>query len=883
MPKIPLYARGQGSAVELATGRLGPAAPTGAFEAPGQALVRAGEAVGRVGTQFAKNAAEFQNAKNKLEFDFQMKQKQEQTRTLSKQFETEIFNESQDYIRTNTETDPFKAADTLKTQVYDPLIQRIDTLDLTDSQKTAIKASVNNKFAYQSADIKKSAHNLGTIQGGQTTNDTLEAGLGEAGTVSEISDLFGIVSRGKSDIREGTLAGQRGIAYSEKTFQKEAYLRFFSNGIANSDSVATLQKQRELIGSVPNMAESTKKTLEGLIAGREADIKANLRDDILGSILTGDLDESQMESAAAQLRTRGATEIRIEGKEGEDDLVIPFGGAGFDFLTSLANTLDRGIDDLQNEKNRSLIEEVSPTIVGMNRDQLETLVSDAQSASGQFEGASLTTRGVLERLAQDRLNTMDRELSSTIDSQKEALGNILIANKGIITENAAELIDQIGANIDIVSDENEQIGIDFDNFVNGIAMGGQVFSGIKFKSAADGNSAILQLREELKGADANEAAVLQTAIDSLTKMEADRQAQITNDPVKFIQTNRAPGQAPATTSELVTIQEGLGIAPVDIRVASDQQISTFQDQFRNPELTSREKSELGIQFITQFGVEHEGRVMRNLMNKGVLTLADTWIIANPDNAAGFDIDAANRPDIVKTLKAELGNTTVREIMDEVRVQNSEYTGSVIGGMSDTLISRGATGSRMLHITAMNGLIQNTAMYYMQDGKTTVSEAVEKAIDNVVNTQFAFGEVNGKPLRMLKGFEGQAAPISELLTRHVKSEPLREYITSIAEIPPLAGQSDEAARLQFMKDLSQGYWVTTSDHKGAYLVDQTGNMVPRKVPRDPLAVAGKVTAIRPDRAFITVRFEDLIPVIEETSQIRQLDQRRRAENRLRLFD
>lgn len=612
------------------------------------------------------------------------------------------------------------------------------------------------------------------------------------------------------------------------------------------------------------MAESTKKTLEGLIAGREADIKAGLRDDILGSILTGDLDESQMESAAAQLRTRGATEIRIEGKEGEDDLVIPFGGAGFDFLTSLANTLDRGIDDLQNEKNRSLIEEVSPTIVGMNRGQLEALVSDAQSASGQFEGASLTTRGVLERLAQDRLNTMDRELSSTIDSQKEALGNILIANKGIITENAAELIDQIGANIDIVSDENEQIGIDFDNFVNGIAMGGQVFSGIKFKSAADGNSAILQLREELKGADANEAAVLQTAIDSFTKMEADRQAQITNDPVKYIQTNRAPGQELATTSELVTIQEGLGIAPVDIRVASDQQISTFQDQFRNPELTSREKSELGIQFITQFGVEHEGRVMRNLMNKGVLTLADTWIIANPDNAAGFDIDAANRPDIVKTLKAELGNTTVREIMDEVRVQNGEYTGSVIGGMSDTVISRGATGSRMLHITAMNGLIQNTAMYYMQDGKTTVSEAVEKAIDNVVNTQFAFGEVNGKPLRMLKGFEGQAADISGLLNKHVSSEPLREYITSIAEIPPLAGQSEQAARIQFMKDLSQGYWVTTSDHKGAYLVDQTGNMVPRKVPRDPLAVAGKATAIRPDRAFITVRFDDLLPVIEQAN-------------------
>ena len=877
MPKIPLYAQGQGTAVELATGRLGPKAPSAAFEAPGQAVARAGEALGRAGTSYAQNAMRFEDARKKLEFDFQMKQKQEQTRNLTKKYEAAVFAQSQDYILGNTESDPFKAAENLARDVYTPLTSEIDALDVTDSQKTAIKGAVFSKFAYQHADIKKSAHNLGTLQGGQTTNDSLEAGLTEAGTASEVSDLFGIVSRMKQEIREGNFAGQRGIAYSEKTIQKEAYLRFFSNGIANSDSVATLQEQRDLIGSVPNIAESTKKTLEGLISGREADIKAGLRDNILGSILTGDFDESQMESAAAQLRTRGATEIRIEGKEGEDDLVIPFGGAGFDFLTSLANTLDRGIDDLQNEKNRSLIEEVSPTIVGMNRGQLEALVSDAQSASGQFEGALQTTRYLLERLAQDRLNTMDRELSSTIESQKEALGNILIANKGIFTENATELSNQISANIDIVSDENEQIGIDFDNFVNGIAMGGQVFSGIKFKSAADGNNAILQLTEELKGADANEAAVLQTAIDSLTKMEADRQAQITNDPVKFIQTNRAPGQELATTSELVTIQQGLGIAPVDIRVASDQQISTFQGQFRNPELTAREKSELGIEFITRFGVEHEGRVMRNLMNQGVLTLADTWIIANPDNAAGFDIDAANRPDIVKTLKAELGNTTVREIMDEVRVQNGEYTGSVIGGMSDTLISRGATGSRMLHITAMNGLIQNTAMYYMQDGKTTVSEAVAKAIDNVVNTQFSFAEVNGKPLRMLKGLEGQAEPISTLLSRHVTSEPLREYITSIAQIPPLAGQSDEAARLQFMKDLSQGYWVTTSDHKGAYLVDQTGNMVPRKIDPTPFG------PVDPKDAFITVRFDQLIPIMETYNKIEQLNRKREAMDRLRLFD
>ena len=109
MPKIPLYARGQGSAVELATGRLGPAAPTGAFEAPGQALARAGEAVGRAGTDYAKNAMQFENARNKLEFDFQMQRKNEQTKTLTNQFVTQAYEESDTYTLNNQISDQDKA------------------------------------------------------------------------------------------------------------------------------------------------------------------------------------------------------------------------------------------------------------------------------------------------------------------------------------------------------------------------------------------------------------------------------------------------------------------------------------------------------------------------------------------------------------------------------------------------------------------------------------------------------------------------------------------------------------------------------------------------------------------------------------------------------
>ena len=85
----------------------------------------------------------------------------------------------------------------------------------------------------------------------------------------------------------------------------------------------------------------------------------------------------------------------------------------------------------------------------------------------------------------------------------------------------------------------------------------------------------------------------------------------------------------ASTAQLIAFQRKMGIADVDIRVASNAQIEAFQGQFKDPSLSYNDKSKLGISFITSFGVENEGRVMRNLMSQGVLTLADTWIIANP--------------------------------------------------------------------------------------------------------------------------------------------------------------------------------------------------------------------------------------------------------------
>ena len=200
-------------------------------------------------------------------------------------------------------------------------------------------------------------------------------------------------------------------------------------------------------------------------------------------------------------------------------------------------------------------------------------------------------------------------------------------------------------------------------------------------------------------------------------------------------------------------------------------------------------------------------------------------------------------------------------MQEVMVQNAEYSGSIVGGASDSFVSRGATGSRMLHVTAMNTMIQNTAAYYMSTGEEDISAAVEKAVNTVVNSQFAFDEVNGKPFRMLKGLEGMSSEIGDVLQFYVDDDQIRGQIAGFAEIPPTGDPNIDGTQ-KYKEDLANAYWVTTSDHKSVYLVDQTGNMVKRRIDPGP-------TAISPSEAFVTIKLSDLVPIIKEIDSVTNL--------------
>lgn len=860
MPKIPLYAEGRGSAVDLATGRLGPQAPTGAFEAPGQATVRAAEALGRVGTEYAKNAMQFENARQKLEFDFQMQRKNEQTKTLSNQYTTRAYEQSDTYTLNSQEPDQDKAVSGLISSVQAPILTEIDTLDITDSQKTAIKDSVLKQMNFKVADAKKSAFRISNIQGAEAKSGKLSTIQSQISSASTYEEYAALTSEAMAIFDDAALSGQN-LGVSKNAFKQESLRLFYGNGIANADSFASLERQRTNVSGDNTLSSATKKTLIANIDSRDTQLKLDKQDEIIGTLLTANLSEEETASALAQLTSEGSQMIYIKRDDPEDDVLIEYDGAGNKFLASVARRFEQDVKSLAAQNNNDLVNQIFPTIAGMDRDELNQLIDEASTLTGRFEGSDRSIAALLTGDANRRLDTMDAELSAEIKADTTAIENKIINNKGIIDESTQTMIASVDGRLNQLSPDNQVPRTLFNETMDGLREAGVLYSSIKYGGPADIAAARRSIRDEINAATTTEEVrIAETKQRHFEAMAGDRAAQITNDPVKFIQDDRADQNLEAaTTSQLIDFQRKMGIADVDIRVASDAQISAFQSQFKDPSLSYVDKSKLGVAFITGFGVENEGRVMRNLMNQGVLTLADTWIIANPNNAGGFDIEAANKPGVVKELKSAIGTSAYNEIMQEVMVQNAEYSGSIVGGAADSIVSRGATGSRMLHVTAMNTMIQNTAAYYMNAGETDLTKAVERAVDTVVNSQFAFDEVNGKPFRMLKGLEGSSSQIGDILQFYVDDDQTRGVIAGFADIPPANDLTPDQAREKYQGDLAQAYWVTSSDHKTVYLVDQTGNMVKRRVDPGP-------TAISPQDAFVTIKMSDLLPVIKEMDEL-----------------
>jgi hypothetical protein len=324
------------------------------------------------------------------------------------------------------------------------------------------------------------------------------------------------------------------------------------------------------------------------------------------------------------------------------------------------------------------------------------------------------------------------------------------------------------------------------------------------------------------------------------------------DPVGYLELNKGP----LSVSERINLQRQMGVAEVNIRLASTAEIKSFKEEYGFAE-NYAEKSRIGNEFIQRFGAGNETMVMRNLMNQGVISVVDSLIIANPDNAYMFDVDAANAQTSIESFKQRLTKDQRDSTTTAVRAELEEYSNSIIGGGFDDVLSRTATDKRAAHVFAMADIIQNTAMYYQSIRNISPEDAAKEATNAVINSQYAFTTVNNSQIRLKKGLEAVAEPIGAILQSSI-SESNRGYLTSIIDIPSKVGIESAITDEEYVSDLiARGRWVTTTDNSGVYLVDQTGNMVRRK--RDPQMPP------EAQEEFIVVPFSSLMGSVREIQE------------------
>ena len=164
MPKIPLYNKGLGPSVDLATGQLGISVDAQALSSPARQLAALGETIGKAGQTFAQNQINYNSRKARIDFEFEKAEQNREARKIADELSRKYDEQASDFnlnnLTTYTTTDV--AANAFNIAITDSARQEISELVVTDRQRTLIESKVLNSLAPKLSDAKKNAYIHGT-------------------------------------------------------------------------------------------------------------------------------------------------------------------------------------------------------------------------------------------------------------------------------------------------------------------------------------------------------------------------------------------------------------------------------------------------------------------------------------------------------------------------------------------------------------------------------------------------------------------------------------------------------------------------------------------------------------------------------------------------
>jgi len=741
MPKIPLYNQGQAGGIRLATGSLGPRAGS-EFEAPGRAFASLGESITNIATQFGMA----EKNKNTADKDAE----------ISERLAREIKNIENDPAYT-TASDARTAVDLLKTRTF----SEIDSLDMTPSQKRALRSSAAKNLSIQGLDAEQKAYGRGLQESGKKMTALFDSKL----------DLLNSMVPGdpRVDLIKADL----------NNYRQEAELNGFSQYLP--DGYKTSQATEDVIAKrqVANVISKENVT--------ETDID-NHAVFLTKQFRSGQISESVFKSGSKTLESKRKSLRLIEA-------------------ASQSETLQ----SFKNVANNILYDDDATFT------DLEAAKEEAENKTGRFAGLDDADRpaivSILKSGMAERANIEGAEVAKNLE-----FAALEVARNGIVSSEAKQNLDRL-QKINPVAAEKSAMVLKAASTANKFVGGLELASN---KTWAERTADLVKQRDAAVDAGRkDDALVLNDALKTARDLQIERTEAIKKDPKKYYDLNAKGRKEEQKGAGYVAWAKSVGLRDDEITLFTVDQQENIKERIEaaSPLMKAAIYDEVKSEFPGA-----PSHIIVQSFRKAGMSVVDNILMVTAGNPVADDLAAAIAYDD-KDLKAQIGDVDVEKniaqhVMNEMSVFNKSITGASQQGPFLNRAGIGAegnTGGRESFVGEMNAAVLKLAKLYFVKGNDPAKAARMAA--RVHTSQFVYSEINDQPIRVPAKY-GQAdadkfaAGLSQVL-KQLRPEQI--------QLQSGANETEQQIKtdLAVSRIRTKGAWLTTGDSKGVYLVDELG--------------------------------------------------------------
>ena len=816
MPKIPIYQQ----QTELAAGPLGPRA-TSAFEAPGRALAGFGK-------QVADTA-----------FKFGMMEKKAEADAKGFEFESSAIENASTFQETNEFTTTESAKTKFEEDVSKPLFKKLEDSDLTRNQKRQVRARLQRQLLKGSIDAQQKAATNGKIFRGNLDNKRLAQLQKEFATTTDPDLKKAYAASAEDIILSASQAGNK-ISYTSKSWRSGAVAEDIATITNSASSWQDFEKAKKLNKNNTGITELERSRIDANIVVQQSAFVTEEKKRIKGEVFAAFLSEDEFDTAMSQAETG---DIQIQ----RDDEVINISLSGMpnnerlNIISSLRT--QRNIKITEDERN--IIENVSKSFASQTLAQLQETKDNLQDATGPYSGYSLSVRNTLETVVNKQINDLAPKAVAKSVVDAENLQAQISDNDGIMTPEMQESAANIETSLRDAGEllKADEFSLDFNSTADATA----AFKSVEFSSLSDQNAELERLQENASTARGARA------ITKFGKLIGARDKQLGEDFVGYY--NKKNPEQPLTPSEFVNMQLQMGIAPQDVRVTSNADLTAFKARY-NAE--GADKGQELKNFVESFGSANENRVMRHLMTTNTITFAEHLRAAHPNTANIGVVVEGNAKGSIDFFTTQLSIDERNEVDALVRSVLNDYSSSIRGGIGDGVVGQDEDGQRTAHTSQMQIAIGNAAKHLLANNVIDPQAAVDIAYRAVIGNHFVFEDINGSQMRVPTALSARSKDMTAVLKHSISED--TEYLKSRIIFPDTPeGRNQEDYQNEYLQDLrNKGSWRTTVDNKGVFLVDQLGNLVPMKSSEDLIPLEGMENF----GGFVSVPFDSVLPLADQ---------------------